>query len=240
MFPRRSIPRCTNLLPWLLCASLVGCFDTDVVDQVKGEIDTGCEDAGSGAQTWYADSDGDGYGDPGSTVLSYCTDLSGYVLDGTDCDDTNADTHPGAVDLAYDGVDADCDEASDYDADGDGYDSAEYGGDDCFDQDPTVYPGAGETWYDGLDDDCDEGSDYDADGDGHDHPDHGGDDCDDAESTTYPGAEETWYDGVDSDCDEASDYDADGDGHDHDEHGGDDCDDTDETVYAGAEDSWYD
>ncbi|MDP6932201.1 MAG: MopE-related protein [Myxococcota bacterium] len=223
MFPRPSILRCTNLLPWMLCASLWGCEGGKVVNQVEGEVDTGCEDAGSGAQAWYADSDGDGYGDPGSTVLSFCTDLSGYVLDGTDCDDTNADTHPGAVDQAYDGVDTDCDEASDYDVDGDGYDSAEYGGDDCFDQDPTVYPGADETWYDGVDSDCDEASDYDADGDGHDHADHDGDDCDDGDADIHPDATDTWYDGIDADCDGSNDYDADRDGVVQD----DDCDDLD-------------
>ncbi|MDP6933450.1 MAG: MopE-related protein, partial [Myxococcota bacterium] len=134
---------------------------------MKGDIDTGCEDGGEGAISWYADTDGDGYGDPGSSVLSYCSELSGYVQDSTDCDDTSADIHPGAMDVYYDGVDSDCDEASDYDADGDGYDSTDYGGDDCFDQDPTVYPGADETWYDGTDGDCDGGNDYDADSDGH-------------------------------------------------------------------------
>jgi hypothetical protein len=55
------------------------------------------------ADTWYADSDADGFGDPAVTTLS-CAAVPGYVLDNTDncpsafglvgdaCDDGNADT----------------------------------------------------------------------------------------------------------------------------------------------------
>ncbi|HCH61931.1 MAG TPA: hypothetical protein DFR83_03940, partial [Deltaproteobacteria bacterium] len=54
----------------------------------------------------------------------------------------------------YDGVDSDCDGASDYDADSDGYDSDAYSGEDCDDTDNTVYPMALET--DGtIDNNCD-------------------------------------------------------------------------------------
>jgi predicted outer membrane repeat protein len=55
-----------------------------------------------------------------------------------DCDDTNADIHPGAPDTPYDGVNSDCLPGSDYDLDGDGVDAAEYGGEDCDDTDPTI------------------------------------------------------------------------------------------------------
>ena len=67
---------------------------------------------------------------------------------------------PGAVDAPYDGVDANCDQANDYDADVDGYASEDFsgaeiqlyfqwwGGDslasstgDCDDADPDVNPG---------------------------------------------------------------------------------------------------
>jgi hypothetical protein len=66
--------------------------------------------------------------------------------------------NPGAVEIWYDGVDQNCDGASDYDQDGDGHDSDVHGGDDCDDSDDTVHPGATEIFDDGIDQDCD-GSD---------------------------------------------------------------------------------
>jgi hypothetical protein len=58
--------------------------------------------------TYYLDSDGDGYGNPDETA-QLCTGVPlGYVVLGTDCDDTNPTIHPGAVDVCYDGIDNDC------------------------------------------------------------------------------------------------------------------------------------
>ena len=51
--------------------------------------------------------------------------LRGYVLDNTDCDDSNAAINPVATEV-FDGVDNDCDGVIDEgfnDADGDGYTS---------------------------------------------------------------------------------------------------------------------
>jgi hypothetical protein len=108
-----------------------------------------------------------------------------------DCDDTRADTRPGAAEQVGDGRDNDCDgqEVCFQDDDGDGWRTAvsvvSVDGDcadpgealaaapspDCADDDPDVFPGAGEVPADGVDGDCD-GSDggatcfVDADGDG--------------------------------------------------------------------------
>lgn len=59
------------------------------------------------ATTWYLDADADGYGTDATTMLS-CTQPTGYVAVGGDCDDATATTHPGAVDVCYDGIDNDC------------------------------------------------------------------------------------------------------------------------------------
>ncbi len=88
-----------------------------------------------------ADCDGDGYG-PGV---------------GGDCDDENPDVYPGAEDAWYDGIDGDCAGDNDYDADGDGDESAEFSSDggDCDDTDPNTYTDAQEL-IDGRDNDCDD------------------------------------------------------------------------------------
>lgn len=57
---------------------------------------------------WYADDDGDGFGDAASPVLA-CQQPAGTSPSEDDCDDTDADVFPGAPDPAGDGVDSDCD-----------------------------------------------------------------------------------------------------------------------------------
>ena len=184
--------------------------------------------------TWYADLDGDGYGDPASTH-SACTQPPRTSTDNTDCDDSLASVYPGAPEVWYDGIDQDCD-GNDDDQDGDGW-SIE---DDCDEANPYINPGATEVWYDGVDQDCSGGSDYDYDGDGFDSESHHGTDCNDADAETYPGAPDSPYDGVVNDCDASDEYDADGDGFDSQAYGGDDCDDASSAVYPGAKEIWYD
>lgn len=47
-------------------------------------------------QTYYADSDGDGYGDPNQPIQD-CGAPTGYVENNLDCDDTNPNIYPGAT-----------------------------------------------------------------------------------------------------------------------------------------------
>ena len=190
------------------------------------------------------DADEDGYGSD--------SPASAGISAGTDCDDAVSTTYPGATDAWYDGVDADCDGASDYDQDADGYDSDAYGGTDCDDTDALTHPAAGELEdldEDGLDwghdGDTDEldwcTTDADEDGYGDDTSSHDpGTDCDDADDDTYPGADDWVGNGEDESCDGMDGLDSDGDGHASDAFDGDDCDDSEATTYPGAPDTWYD
>ena len=65
------------------------------------------------------DGDGDGYTPP------------------ADCNDANAEVHPGAIEVAANTIDEDCDGRL-ADADNDGFDAPA----DCDDSEPNVHPGA--------------------------------------------------------------------------------------------------
>ena len=72
---------------------------TEVCDSVDNDCDGDVDDADpdldlSTASTFYADTDGDGYGDPNNLLLA-CLLPSGGVTDDTDCDDTDSGVGPG-------------------------------------------------------------------------------------------------------------------------------------------------
>lgn len=91
-------------------------IDSVVVRWPSGHVDTSDNPAvlnqtvhiieGCAAQ-WYADTDGDGYGDPAASVEG-CLPPQGYVEDATDCDDTTADAFPGNEEVC-DSIDNNCD-----------------------------------------------------------------------------------------------------------------------------------
>ena len=94
--------------------------DSDGFDNI-----TDCDDmdseVGEGT-TWYADADGDLFGDENNSVVA-CMQSSGYVNNSDDCNDADATINPNATEIQGNGIDEVCDgfdaELPD-DADGDG------------------------------------------------------------------------------------------------------------------------
>ncbi|MDY6904004.1 MAG: PilC/PilY family type IV pilus protein [Thermodesulfobacteriota bacterium] len=133
----------------------------------------------AGMPVCYRDADGDGYGDPNytTTTATTCADVTGYVSDNSDCDDTDAAIHPGATEICN-GEDDDCDGDIDeglstipyyHDADGDGYGDPNdiissclgtppvnyvSNNTDCDDNNPSIHPGAFDICENGIDEDC--------------------------------------------------------------------------------------
>ncbi len=59
-------------------------------------------------QSFYLDSDGDGYGDASNEIKS-CSQPEGYVSNADDCNDIISAINPGSVEICDNGVDDDCD-----------------------------------------------------------------------------------------------------------------------------------
>ena len=64
--------------------------------------------------TWFADHDGDDFGDSASS-LTGCAQPEGYTSDATDCDDVDATVNPSATEIC-DGEDNDCEGVEDPDS----------------------------------------------------------------------------------------------------------------------------
>ncbi len=190
-------------------------------DNCDGTID---EVGATGGSTWYADQDGDGYGDP-LTTQTACAQPTGFVADDADCEDGDAAVSPAGVE-SCNGLDDNCDGTVDedsavdgvlwyIDADGDGYGddgmslfacTAPSGtvaiGGDCDDADTAYNPGAVEA-------DCTDPNDYNCDGSAG-SADADGDgyvaciECDDNNAAVNPAASES-CNGVDDNCDGAVD-----------------------------------
>lgn len=111
-----SIEACPDVVPNGFADNGLDCNDNDPeINPEKPEVcdglDNDCSgeiDEGLQVFTYFPDSDNDGFGD---AVLSLDTcDSSlptGYVLDGTDCDDTNPNINPDMMEV-YDSLDNDC------------------------------------------------------------------------------------------------------------------------------------
>lgn len=178
-------------------------------------------------QTWYEDSDGDGYGDPLSSPQASCLQPTGYVANNTDCNDLDADEHPGQTwykDQDGDGYSDSTTDTSSCERPTGYYIDSELTAlsGDCNDAASSVNPGETEIADDGIDQNCD-GSDtitciFDNDQDGFgtlagttvlaadgscdasDGESDSSDDCNDSDSSVHPGATEIADDGIDQNC----------------------------------------
>ncbi len=225
---------------------------TEVCDGADNNCDSQVDEGAAAPGTWHPDFDGDGFGNSSSPVVA-CTAPLNYIATGGDCDDLDASSYPGGIEVC-DAADNNCDGTSDEgllgpwypDNDGDGFGGIPgilgcgplpgtvSGAGDCDDSDDQIYPGATEL-CDGDDNDCDAtttavGGENDGDGDGH----LACDDCDDSDSAAHPGGTEI-CDGIDNDCDATTttapgENDGDGDSY----LACNDCDDTNANVYPGG------
>ena len=150
----------------------------EVCDGLDQDCD-GASDEGLPTAIYYADTDGDGAGDPLVTVID-CEPPAGYLTVATDCDDGDKLIHPGAAEVC-DGLDQDCDGSLDEglpgstyyaDKDGDGFGTSslsviacaappDYVGDatDCDDTTAIRHPGAPEL-CNVVDDNCDGNNEF--------------------------------------------------------------------------------
>ncbi len=85
------------------------CATLGVDDDCDGLIDLDDPDLDpTGLVQVFVDGDGDGYGDASMTTAA-CGASSGWVEDGSDCDDAEPLANPGMDEICNDGIDNDCD-----------------------------------------------------------------------------------------------------------------------------------
>ncbi|MEC7985423.1 MAG: MopE-related protein, partial [Myxococcota bacterium] len=150
----------------------------EACDDIDNDCNGVVDDNATDASTWYADTDGDGYGDENSSQLS-CDNISEHVSNDDDCDDNDDAINPSATETCDTTADDDCDGDSNdqgatngttffTDADADGFGDANstavfctlpasgYSSDssDCDDSTGLVNPTATEI-CDSIDNDCD-------------------------------------------------------------------------------------
>jgi hypothetical protein len=87
---------------------------TETCNGIDDDCDTFIDDADSsvtGTGTYYTDADGDGFGT--GAPIHACVQPNGTAANNTDCNDAAATAHPGATEIAGNGIDDDCDGLTD-------------------------------------------------------------------------------------------------------------------------------
>jgi hypothetical protein len=184
--PEVSVQQCDEPSGYVLnnldCNDATDTQSPDIIEVCDG-LDNDCSgyaDDTAEAVQLFLDSDHDGFGDPDNYAFTCTSEIEGYVLDNTDCDDNDVDTNPDAREACNDGKDNNCNGIVDTDAedvewyrdeDADGYgvnddtvvdcsppDGYVGNSNDCDDTNGEVNPEAEEICNDGVDNNCDETS----------------------------------------------------------------------------------
>jgi hypothetical protein len=169
----------------VLSITMIGCGPMEENEETESPTPVSSTPASTPTSTPILDVDGDG------------------VPANLDCDDSDANVYPGAIELC-DRIDQDCDGEDLVDVDGDGFSPCEginQNQIDCDDNNADVYPGAIEVCGNATDEDC-SGSvdDRDQDSDGVRDLECGGADCNDFDPSVSDIAFEI-ADHKDNDCD---------------------------------------
>ena len=152
----------------------------ELCNNIDDNCDIAVDETSSLSSSWFADTDGDTYGDPSALVIQ-CDTPAGHVADNTDCVDTDSAVNPAAVEVCNE-IDDDCDGLVD-------------------DDDGSLDLSTGQTWY--FDADGDGSGTTDKATEACVAPDEyveNGGDCDDAQDTVNPDADEVCNE-TDDDCD---------------------------------------
>ena len=81
----------------------------EICDEADNDCDGEVDEDALDALYYYADLDGDGYGDPGAEVRSCTADVAGVSDNALDCDDGDDGINPDATEICNTGMDDDCD-----------------------------------------------------------------------------------------------------------------------------------
>lgn len=143
-------------------------INPDAVEVAGNNIDENCN--GLHAITFYADEDGDGFGDEGTPEVIEVTlgddAPSGFSYNAADCEDSDPAINPLAFEILDNGIDDNCDGLTDVfevyvDEDGDGYGSNQmtaaegvHNNLDCDDDNADIYPYRAEIIGNDVDDNC--------------------------------------------------------------------------------------
>jgi hypothetical protein len=108
-----SIIACSQPLGYVLnnsdCNDLLNFINPNAQEVCDG-LDNNCDgliDNGLLFSTYYADFDGDSFGNLNDSLVS-CFQPVNYVTNSFDCDDLNASVNPGETDIPSNGIDEDC------------------------------------------------------------------------------------------------------------------------------------